>query len=43
VEFSLLMKDQELSVLFKRLKVLLEVKEKEMNLILLEVNSTMAV
>jgi hypothetical protein len=43
VEFGLLMKDQELSVLFKRLKVLLEGKEKEMSLILLEVYSTMVV
>jgi hypothetical protein len=37
------MKDQGLSVLFKRLKVLVEGKEKEMNLILLEVYSTMVV
>jgi hypothetical protein len=43
VEFSLLTKDQELLVLFKRLKVLLEGKEKEMNLILLEVYSKMVV
>jgi hypothetical protein len=43
VEFGPVMKDQELSVLFKRLKVLLEGKEKDMNLILLKVYSTMVV